>query len=78
MVNERSAWEAAAQYGCDMSLLDENLRKTPTQRIRLHQQALNTAVMLRNAMEKRKNRTHPHPEPVKTGREAPPRSRNKA
>ena len=53
MVNERSAWEAAAQYGCDMSLLEENLRKTPIQRIRLHQQALNTAVMLRNAMEKK-------------------------
>jgi hypothetical protein len=53
MANAQTAWEKAIEYGCDMSLLEENLRKTPTQRIRAHQRALNTAIMLRNAMEKK-------------------------
>ncbi len=53
MVHEISAWGKAEQYGCDMSLLEENLRKTPNQRIKAHQQALNTVVILRKAMEKK-------------------------
>ncbi|MCK5849470.1 MAG: hypothetical protein KAH23_01045 [Kiritimatiellae bacterium] len=51
--NKSSAWDMAAKYGCDMSLLEDNLRKTPAERIRTHQRALNTAIMLRKAMEKR-------------------------
>lgn len=46
-----SAWERAEQYGCDMSLLADNMLKTPTQRIKAHQQALNTVTILRNALE---------------------------
>ncbi len=53
MATEISAWKKAAQYGCDMSLLEDNLLKTPTQRIRMHQRALNTAAILRKAMEKK-------------------------
>jgi hypothetical protein len=53
MATETSAWAKAEEHGCDMSLIEDNLRKTPTQRIRTHQQALNTAVMLRKAMEKK-------------------------
>ena len=50
---QSSAWDAAAKNGCDMSLLEDNLRKTPGERIKTHQRALNTAIMLREAMEKR-------------------------
>ena len=34
------AWAAAAAYGCDMNLLEISLRRTPTERIRAHQDAL--------------------------------------
>ena len=50
---QTSAWKLAEEYGCDMSLLEDNLRKTPSERIKSHQRALNTALMLRKAMEKR-------------------------
>jgi len=53
MENKLSAWNMAAKNGCDMSLLEDNLRKTPGERIKTHQRALNTAIMLREAMEKR-------------------------
>jgi hypothetical protein len=48
------AWKAAEDYGCDMSLIERNLKLTPAQRIRAHSQALNLAVMLRKAMERRR------------------------
>jgi hypothetical protein len=51
-----SAWEAAEKQGHDMSLIESNLRKTPYERIRAHNRALATAVMLRQAMEKRNAR----------------------
>ena len=41
--------QAAADYGIDISLLVSNLQKTPAERIRLHQIALNTANKLREA-----------------------------
>jgi hypothetical protein len=41
--------QAAADYGIDVSLLISNLQKTPAERIRLHQIALNTADKLRKA-----------------------------
>ncbi len=49
---DTSAWTLAKEYGCDMSLLADNLHKTPSARIKAHQRALNTAIMLRKAMEK--------------------------
>ena len=49
-----SAWEAARRYGCDMSLLEENLAKTPAERIAAHRRALSTVCMLRDAVEKRR------------------------
>ncbi|MCK5529495.1 MAG: hypothetical protein KAI74_07405 [Kiritimatiellae bacterium] len=49
---QTSAWMLAEEYGCDMSLLETNLRKSPSERIKAHQHALNTALMLRKAMEK--------------------------
>jgi hypothetical protein len=47
------AWAAAEAYGCDMSLIEASLRKTPRERIHAHCRALATAVALRNAMESR-------------------------
>jgi len=41
--------QIAADYGIDISLLINNLQKTPAERIRLHQIALNTADKLRKA-----------------------------
>ena len=35
------AWRAAAEYGFDMSLIEEALTKTPEQRLDEHQQKLN-------------------------------------
>jgi hypothetical protein len=34
------AWAAAAAYGCDMNLLEASLRRTPTERIDVHESAL--------------------------------------
>ena len=44
---------AAEAYGCDMSLLESNLRKTPAERIRAHDRALAAARALREATESR-------------------------
>jgi hypothetical protein len=46
------AWKAAEAEGYDMSLIEENLRKTPMERIRAHSRALSMAMELREAMEK--------------------------
>jgi len=51
---ELSAWEQAEQEGFDMSLIESNLRKTPSERIRNHARALQMALQLRQAV-KRKN-----------------------
>jgi len=48
-----SAWEKASQNGCDMSLLEENLRLTPSERLLAHSRALQTVLILRNAVEKK-------------------------
>jgi hypothetical protein len=48
------AWKAAEEYGCDMSLIERNLKLTPAERIRALSQALNLAATLRNAMERRR------------------------
>jgi hypothetical protein len=41
--------QAAADYGIDISMLIENLKRTPEERIRRHQIALNTVKLLRKA-----------------------------
>jgi hypothetical protein len=41
--------QAAADYGIDISMLIENLKRTPEERIRRHQIALNTVKSLRKA-----------------------------
>ncbi len=51
--DQRSAWAAAEAYGCDMSLLESALRKTPAERIRVHGRALAAALALREATEPR-------------------------
>jgi hypothetical protein len=43
--------QAAADYGIDIPLLLNNIRKTPTERIRQHQIALNTAEKLRRSKQ---------------------------
>jgi hypothetical protein len=51
--DQPSAWAAAEDYGCDMSLLESNLRKTPAERLRAHGRALAAALALREATERR-------------------------
>ena len=46
------AWRAACEYGFDMSLVEEALRKTPEQRLEEHQQALNLVLEILEAREK--------------------------
>jgi hypothetical protein len=43
------AIQAAADYGIDISMLIDNLKRTPAERIRRHQIALNTAMKLHKA-----------------------------
>jgi hypothetical protein len=45
---KKDAWAAAA-HGCDMNLLEESLRRTPAERIRVHQSALDRIAKLRDA-----------------------------
>ena len=52
----RSAWEEAEAEGMDMSLVEDNLRKTPLERIREHDRALRLALKLRKAMQERNER----------------------
>ena len=50
------AWRRAEAYGCDMTLIADNLRRPPSERIKAHQQALKTAIMLQRAMRMREGR----------------------
>ena len=45
------AWRAAAEYGFDMSLVEDALRLTPEQRLELHQRALDMMLELKEAGE---------------------------
>jgi len=47
------AWAAAAAYGCDMNLLELSLRKTPTERVRANQDALDLIEALQIAAKRR-------------------------
>ena len=51
------AWLAAKEFGVDMAQLEANLMKTPWERIQQHSRALNTALLLRQAMEKKREAT---------------------
>jgi hypothetical protein len=43
------AWRAAAEYGFDMSLVEDALRLTPEQRLEQHQRALDMILELKTA-----------------------------
>ena len=43
------ASRAAEEYGCDLSLIENNLKKSVQERIRQHSRALATALALRQA-----------------------------
>jgi queuine/archaeosine tRNA-ribosyltransferase len=46
---QADAIQAAADYGIDIAMLIDNLKRTPEERIRRHQIALNTVKSLRKA-----------------------------
>jgi len=45
----KSKWQAAEDYGIDMSIIEENLRRSPAERITFHQSALELMLALRQA-----------------------------
>jgi hypothetical protein len=45
------AWREAHEYGFDMSLVEEALKKTPEERIDAHQRALDLALAIRELGE---------------------------
>ena len=49
--NAGPAWRAAAEYGFDMSLVEDALRLTPEQRLEQHQRALDMMLELKEAEE---------------------------
>lgn len=53
MDKQGAVYEKAKAYGIDISLIRANLRLTPTQRLRRHDQTLTTMKKLRAAMEKK-------------------------
>jgi hypothetical protein len=52
-MDKNTTHEKAEAYGIDVSLIRANLRLTPTQRLRRHNQSLATLKKLRAAMEKK-------------------------
>ena len=46
------AWRAAAEYGFDMSLIEDALRLTPEQRLEQHQRALDLILEVKEAGER--------------------------
>jgi hypothetical protein len=46
------AWRAAAEYGFDMSLIEDALRMTPEQRLEQHQRALDLVLEVKEAGER--------------------------
>lgn len=45
------AWRAACEYGFDMSLVEDTLRRTPEERLEEHQHALNLVLEIMQARE---------------------------
>ncbi len=54
MDKQGAVHEKAEAYGIDVSLIRANLRLTPTQRLRRHDQTLTTIEKLRKAMDKKR------------------------
>lgn len=50
---KKDAWAAAEAYGCDMNLLELSLRRTPAERLRVHQSALELVEALQAAGRRR-------------------------
>jgi len=46
------AWRAAAEYGFDMSLVEDALRLTPEERLEQHQRALDLVLEVKDAGER--------------------------
>ena len=46
------AWRAAAEYGFDMSLVEDALRLTPEKRLEQHQRALDFVLEVKEAGER--------------------------
>jgi hypothetical protein len=46
------AWRAAAEYGFDMSLVEDALQLTPEQRLEQHQHALDLVLEVKEAGER--------------------------
>jgi sulfite reductase beta subunit-like hemoprotein len=55
-----TAVQRAEAFGIDMSLIDENLRLTPTQKIRQNDIALNQAEALQAALHKTRAQSRIH------------------
>ena len=55
---QRAVW-----YGIDLTLLKENLRRTPTERLERHRHALEAVEAIRKAARERKVRTTPASSP---------------
>jgi hypothetical protein len=51
--------QAAEKWGIDLSLLEENLHRSPTERLILHQSSLITAVMLQEAVKNARTERNP-------------------
>jgi hypothetical protein len=54
MEKQSRVHEEAEAYGIDISLIRANLRLTPLQRLRRHDQTLTTMEKLRKAMDKKR------------------------
>ena len=57
-----TASQRAEAYGIDLSLLEENLRLTPAERLRQNDLILNEAEALYAARQRTRERTHPNHE----------------
>ena len=51
-LNQAAEIQAAIDYGIDISMLKDNLKRSPSELIRRHQIALDTAKKLREAEQK--------------------------
>ena len=54
---KRTAWSAAAAWGCDMTQLEQQLKLSVRDRLRRHDRALASARALRDAVEARRARS---------------------
>ena len=52
LVEQIPQWAAAKRYGIDVAMLLDNIKRSPSERIRRHRIALNTYRKLHNAANK--------------------------